>query len=266
LHLLYALAYFRQLRAQPRDRVLAELSNIGYSELAGWLKEHFNQELEAQLAAVNLRLGIAPLKNPEVLRLVKLHDVVISLARSLRIGLEAEADDPAILAEIANTDQIRQVIFGLRPAAVFSKAINLAGLRHLLDLLNKIEERASFHIVELPDGTYYIYNEYILKYLASQAQEAYAVDRQGLEHLIKIDMARKAGLFYEVAHSSPELSSQDAFILKLVRAILLQEPDKAFSKWDDQALIYRHAELAPRVFEIEKSPKGLRAINISIAK
>ncbi|MBU0996409.1 MAG: hypothetical protein KJ737_28240, partial [Proteobacteria bacterium] len=251
LSLLYTLAYLRQLKDTNRKITLEELNTIGYAQLSTWLNEHYNNDLAASLTAVNLKLQLSADNDKQITILVHLHDRVISLARSLRIGLEAEEDDLSILSAITNIPEINQVIFGLRPAALLNSEVDLKALQHTLWLLSQIEERAYYRIVELVDGSYYIYNEYLLKYLAAQNKQSYGLTREGLESLIKIDMVAKSGLFYELARNNSH-SEYRNLVNNLSRNILLQEPDKTFSRWDNERLIYRHSELACRVFEIEK--------------
>ena len=252
MSLIYALGYFGKLTAAQQSAVVAELESLGQGSLASWLKENNNKTLSAQVEAVSVRLGNGVNKE-ELINFVELHDKAVARARGVRVGLETDEGDLTALADIAGNQGLLEVVLGLRSAAVVGDLRDRASLEHALWSLRQIQG-VWVNIVELPNGTYYAYDEYALKDLAAEEGLTIGVTRQGLEHLIKIDMVKGAGLFVEAASVANTDNRITAGLRSSGIGILQGMLNARFTSWDATDKIFRAESLAVRTFEIERSP------------
>ncbi|TAN58983.1 methyltransferase domain-containing protein, partial [bacterium] len=241
--------YLGRLVKTRREAVFGEIEELGYPRLADWLRVNINKELEAQIEAIGSYTRKAIDQN-QLKAFVRLHDKTVSIARSLRIASETEGVGQGVLQVMADNPAMMQVVFGLKNAALLDNIRHLDGLKDILWGLRQIEG-PSIQIAGLPDDRYYIYDEYALKRLAREEGLDLGVSKEGLEHLIKMHMAGRFGIFFE-ALNAPIDAAFYAVVSRIGPAILTREPGRRFTSWDAQAFIYRADELSSRVFEIEK--------------
>ncbi|MGA2775905.1 MAG: hypothetical protein ABSE81_07620, partial [Candidatus Omnitrophota bacterium] len=251
--LMHALGYFGKLTSSQQDALVRELGTLGEGRYGAWLKEHTNKTLAAQVEAVAVRLGNG-VDRTSLAKFVELHDNAVSRVRALRIGLETDEGDLSVLADIAGNQGLLEVVLGIRPAAIIDQVRDCASLEHALWSLRQVQG-VWVNIIQLPDGSYYAYDEYALKDLAAEQGLTFGVTRQGLEHLIQIDMSCGEGMFIDASKAGNNIDDRIAEGIRSSGVGILQGMlNERFTRWDDKEKIFRAESLASRVFEIEKSP------------
>jgi hypothetical protein len=262
--LMYVIGYLRQLSTLPaeehtesiRDRVFRELSEMGYDGLVDWLKQNLYVDIDKQAESVLDFLDNSGLNPGALIGIVRMHDNVISRSRTLRIASEISGIDHDILQRVQANSAMDMVLFGTKAASVIegrwaSNEIEL--LSELLWYVRQIEG-AAINILQLPDGRFYVYDEYALRRIAIGKDLELAVTKEGLEHLIKIDMSGKNGLFYDLSLPMGKDGLHEKMACKISNGILLTSREEKFAVWDKERMIYAGGKIAKRAFDLEKSP------------
>ncbi|HNQ51128.1 MAG TPA: hypothetical protein PKL03_06795 [Candidatus Omnitrophota bacterium] len=262
-HWLYALAYLRNFEPDTRQRILGEIRNADQNTagIVEWFEVHLNDRLEQQVPEMvrEFDLALDAQQQQELIDFVRTHDLVTAVSRGLRIATEVQGADARVLFEIYDNKDVMQVITGLRSAVVIDGRGDMKILREKISRLRTVLwglrqiEGVVVNAVQLPDGRYYVYDEYKLQYLAAEKGLALGVTQEGLEHLIKVDMTRGNGVFFEELKSSVD-QTKAKMAATIADAVFTARSGQVFTYWDPAAVIYRAGSLGQRVFEVEKTP------------
>jgi len=249
--LLNQLAYFRGLDSEKQTLVQNELAQIGKKKLANFLFEYNNKDLNSQLNAIEKRFKLK-VSRDEILRCVQLSDRSVSSARALRIGKEILNVPSDSLKQIVQDSKIVSVINGLKSVEFIDKwsKQDIKELKKLLWAFRQIDG-SMIRILDLPNGRRVIYDEYALRKVALDKGLSLAVTREGLEHLIKIDLQWGEGIFSDLARAKIKFMEKN-LIHGLSKGVLQGLSKENFVLWDEEKHIYRADKLSGKVFEIEK--------------
>lgn len=270
LNLIYPLAYLRSLpytsteHELSREDVLRELEVID-SELSEFLRQNCENKLEKQLLEIQNFFGIS-FSFDEIINFIRMRDYIVSYARALRIGFEAlnmEAErfgnadlklDQELLNSIFDNPDICQVLLGLKKASLI-KSEDIKDINKFRKILWAFRQVAGpiINIIELSDG-YYLYNEYdlrreaILKGRIKDLNKLREMTRAHLEEMIKDDLSKRSGIFYQLTQEIKDAS----LISKFASAIIFATGN--FIKRDkiNKTIYYKSGNLAKQVFELEK--------------
>ncbi len=267
---LQALAFFRQLLPDDRDKVVKDYQRLGFGELAEWLVNNRNLRIEDLAKQIEKRFGIKI--GERELNHIAVYDETVTRARGLRMILETalfkEAPSPQIAHTMTTMPGLRDVVLGIRSAAVVKGLADQQAeqMSSVLENLKKVVG-TDVRLLRLYDGRYYVYDGYALQMKAqnlfiqlAQTKEDFDVhgedlSRKGLEDMIQMDMARGQGLFYLRTGQTAAVASDefDGMVQSVGASITGKEPQQHFWKWDPQGLLWRAESLCPRVFRIART-------------
>jgi hypothetical protein len=148
---------------------------------------------------------------------------------------------------------LRDVVLGLQVASIIESQLSDEDVKELFWLLHQVEGKI-INIFKLPDGRFYVYDEYRLrkKALENGLDINLIVTRSGLEHLIKKDVIGETeGIFWKLASQEVD-SDRTELALNLSSPILIGDQEQKFIYFDPQNKIYRASVLAGQVFELER--------------
>ncbi|MBA7534451.1 hypothetical protein ES705_26697 [subsurface metagenome] len=265
LHIVYSLAYLRQLSPDTRKKVLKQLSDLGYGDLSEWLSKTYNLRLDDLMDSIKRTYpGVYTTEQLERLEeFIALRDRIIGRARSLRVGIEAliyqQGDEGyrAVKECIKEHPDLLEILYGIKRAAIIDIDMSKDRLKAVQEILWALRqvEGLTINILPLGGNKYYVYDEYFLKQRSPKGIRHYTLTKEGLEHRIKLDIAREAGMYHDLPGEFRGASFVEKELMKnLTQAVLLSEPDKRFCKWDSSARIYRGqfpGSLALRTFNLK---------------
>ena len=102
----------------------------------------------------------------------------------------------------------------------------------------------------MPDGRAAVYNVYALKKAAVFSGREFAETPNGLEHLIKKDIVRGKGLFFDLAFTKER--AEYSMFERLAKAIMLNLKEERFVVWDEGLLLYRAGRIGRQVYTLAK--------------
>ena len=249
LALLYGLAYVRQIADEAvRAGVIEELSSLGYGATAGFIKGHLDDDLPTAVKAVTT-------EEEEVLRMIRLRDRVVSTTRAIRIAQELTGVDKGVFGKILNDQGLLEVLFGVRMIARLQQEYSEEEMRRIKEIFWALRqvEGVAVHMMKA-QGKLYAYNEYAMKDQAADVDQDTAHTKEGVESLIRRQIAKGEGILYEAIQEEVAGDVNIRVMRKVAERVLMKATDKRFIEFDEANLLYRSGGLGEKVFEIERAP------------
>ena len=253
---------FVSLRLNVDVLVLAEVMSLD-EDLGQWLSSHYNMRIPELLRSIHRSHPTYSTVHMEGLqKFVELRDRLIGRSRSLRVAAEALIDQQGdegyaqIMAFIVSNEAFREVLFGIRPVALMDIALEPGQIKVLQELIWGIRqvEGLNINLLRVGGSQYYVYDEYQLKRRSPKEIRRYTVTKEGLEHKIRLDLTRQAGVYYDLTREFREASKVEKRLMgTLSSAILLGNEDKRFCYWDNEEKLFRAGALAGRLFSLSPS-------------